>query len=72
MCLTIPGLVHSVGEGTAMVELEGRVRQVSTILQPETVAGDWVVVSAGTILERLDPGEAAFIRETLEAAAAQG
>ncbi len=70
MCMTIPGLVRSVGTGTAQVELEGRAREVSTFLHPEVAPGDWVIVSAGTILELLDPAEAAFVRATLESAAA--
>jgi len=68
MCMTIPGRVEAVGESTARVELEGRVRDVSTILHPEVEPGDWVIVSAGTILERLDPAEAEFIRREIERA----
>jgi hydrogenase assembly chaperone HypC/HupF len=68
MCMTIPGRVQAVSAGTASVELEGRVREVSTILHPEVEPGDWVIVTAGTILERLDPAEAAFIRAELERA----
>ncbi len=68
MCMTIPGRVESVADGIARVELEGRIREVSTFLHPEVEPGDWVIVTAGTILERLDPAEAAFIRAELERA----
>jgi hydrogenase assembly chaperone HypC/HupF len=70
MCMTIPGRVEAVGPGTARVVLNGRVHQVSTFLHPEVEVGDWVIVTAGTILERLDPAEAAYIRGELERAAA--
>jgi hydrogenase assembly chaperone HypC/HupF len=70
MCMTIPGRVEAIGAGTAQVELEGRLRQVTTLLHPEVQVGDWVIVTAGTILERLDPAEAAFIRAEIERAAA--
>ncbi len=67
MCMTVPGRVQAVAAGSASVELEGRMREVSTILHPEIEPGDWVIVSAGTILERLDPAEAAFIRAEIDA-----
>jgi hydrogenase assembly chaperone HypC/HupF len=70
VCLTMPGRVEDVGEGTATVALAGRLHQVSTILHPEVAVGDWVIVTAGTVLERLDPFEAAYIRAELERAAA--
>jgi hydrogenase assembly chaperone HypC/HupF len=68
--MTIPGQVRTVAAGTAQVELDGRLREVSTILHPEVAVGDWVIVTAGTILERLDPTEAAYIRAEIARAAA--
>lgn len=72
MCLTLPAQVRSVDGATATVEMGGRLHEVMTILQPDVVVGDWVTVSAGTILERLDPDEAAFIREEIARADATG
>lgn len=43
----------------ATVLLGGHVRRASTLVVPEVRPGDWVVVGAGTILERMDPSEAA-------------
>ncbi len=35
---------------------------------PEVEVGDWVLVAAGTVLERLDPIEAAEVRALLDLA----
>jgi hydrogenase expression/formation protein HypC len=58
MCLTAPARVLSVAEGDATVLLGGRERRASTLVVPEVQAGDWVIVAAGTIMQRLDADEA--------------
>lgn len=59
MCLASPGRVLAVdGEG-ATVDLDGRTRRASTLLLPDVVAGDQVLVAAGTVIRRLEPAEAA-------------
>jgi hydrogenase maturation factor len=65
MCLTYPGLVVAVDEVSAVVRGEHRDYRASTILVPDLSPGDYVVVAAGTILERLDPTEAAEMRAFL-------
>ena len=65
MCVGFPGRVVAVDELGATVEQEGRVRRASTLLIPDITPGDWVFVAAGSIVERLDPGEAEEIRATL-------
>lgn len=72
MCLTLPGRVIEVDEGSALVELDGRRRRASTLLHPGVQAGDWVFVAAGTIIERLDPSEADFIRTEIGRATEAG
>ena len=72
MCLTLPGHVIEVDEGSALVELDGRRRRASTLLHPQVQAGDWVIVAAGTIIERLDPSEADFIRTEIARATEAG
>ncbi|HEY7524215.1 MAG TPA: HypC/HybG/HupF family hydrogenase formation chaperone [Candidatus Limnocylindrales bacterium] len=67
MCLTYPGLVVSVDGGDAVVRGEHRDYRASAILVPDVAPGDYVVVAAGTILERLAPEEAAEIRALLAA-----
>jgi hydrogenase maturation factor len=59
MCIVSPGLVIAVDVEGAIIDLEGRTRRASTVLLPDVVAGDQVLVAAGTLIRRLDPAEAA-------------
>ena len=72
MCLGFPGLVVAVDPTGATVDSEGRRRRASTLLAPDLQVGEWVFVAAGTVIDRLDPEEAAFIRAHLVAAGALG
>jgi len=68
MCIAFPGQVVSVGPAGATVDTEGRQRQASTLLHPDVQVGEWVLVSVGTIVERLSDADAAAIREALSSA----
>ncbi len=68
MCLGFPGLVVAIDATGATIDTEGRLRRASTLLAPDLAIGEWVFVAAGTIIDRLDPQEAAFIRTSLLAA----
>jgi hydrogenase assembly chaperone HypC/HupF len=70
MCIAFPGLVVDVDAFGAVVETGGRRRRASTLFLPDIAVGDWVAVAAGTIVERLEPDEAAEIQELLLAAIA--
>ena len=59
MCMASPGRVLAVDPDGATVDLDGRTRRASTLLLPDVVAGDQVLVAAGTLIRRLDPAEAA-------------
>ena len=59
MCLTAPARVVAVDADGATVLLGGRERRASTLVVPEVTVGDWVIVAAGSILERIDPLQAA-------------
>lgn len=61
MCLTAPARVLSLDAEGATVLLGGRERRASTLVVPEVTVGDWVIVAAGTILERIDQPEAAYL-----------
>ncbi len=65
MCIALPGRVLAVDADGATVDLDGRRRRASTLLLPEVSPGDWVVVAAGTIVERLDPDDAKDIQALL-------
>jgi len=69
MCIAYPGQVLEITNGTALVETGQRRRRASLLLVPGTAVGDWVVVSAGTVLRVLDPAEANEIRTVLDEAA---
>ena len=54
MCLGFPGRVVAVDPTGATVETDGRRRRANTLLAPDLAVGEWVYVSAGTVIERLD------------------
>jgi hydrogenase assembly chaperone HypC/HupF len=70
MCIAFPGVVVEVGSDGALVETEGRRRRASTLFLPGIAVGDWVTVVGGTVVERLEPDEAAEIQKILRAATA--
>ena len=69
MCIAYPGRVLEIVDSMALVETDQRRRRASLLLVPETAVGDWVVVSAGTVLRVLDPEDANEIRTMLDEAA---
>ena len=66
--MAYPGRVLSIDAAGALIETEGRRQRASLLLLPEVVVGDWVVVAAGTVINRLEPDEAAEIRTLLDRA----
>jgi hydrogenase expression/formation protein HypC len=65
MCVAMPSRVLSVDEGTATVDAAGRQRKASTLLIPDIAPGEWVMVAAGTIVQRLSADEAREITDAL-------
>jgi hydrogenase expression/formation protein HypC len=61
MCVAVPGRVLEIADEMAVVEYDRRRQRASLLLVPEAAVGDWVIVAAGTVLEVLDPDEAAEI-----------
>ena len=62
MCISMPARVVRLEPSGALVDLDGRLRHASCLLLPDVAVGDDVLVAAGTIVERLEPREAAEIR----------
>ena len=62
MCLEFPGVVVRRDGDSALIDTEGRLRSASSLLFPDLAAGEWVLVAAGTVIDRLDPAEAAELR----------
>lgn len=62
MCLMAPGRVSAVEGATATVDVEGRRRLVSILVEPDVRVGDWVVVAGGIVLRRIDASTASDMR----------
>jgi hydrogenase expression/formation protein HypC len=71
MCVAVPGRVLEIADEMAVVEFDGRWQRASLLLVPDAAIGDWVIVAAGTVLEVLDPDEAAEILAMITEAPAQ-
>ena len=64
MCIAVPGKVTGIDElDMATVDFGGTSRVASTDLVPDVAVGDYVLVHAGFVINRLDEEDAA---ETLE------
>ena len=61
MCVTYPGRIVEIVGGMAVVDLQGRRLRASLVVVPTAAVGDWVIVAAGTVLEIVEPEEAAEI-----------
>lgn len=63
MCLSLAGRISRIDGERALVDVDGRDRQVSLallLLEGEPVApGDWVLVHTGLAVSRLDAAEGA-------------
>ena len=63
MCLAVPMQVKEIQGEKGIVEISGVRREVGLQLQPDAKVGDWVIVHAGFVIQKLDEKEAL---ETLE------
>jgi len=65
MCVALPGKVVEIYEKDALVDFSGnRVRAISGLVP--IVVGDYVLVHAGCILQKLSAGEARDMIELFE------
>jgi hydrogenase assembly chaperone HypC/HupF len=58
MCVAAPGEVIAVDADGAGVVISGRTRRVATLLVPDVAVGEFVLVSSGMIVDRLNAEEA--------------
>ena len=65
MCLVSPGLVTTIDGSTALLDLDGRRRVASILLEPDVVVGEWVIVAGGAVLRRIDGPTASAMRAAL-------
>ena len=71
MCVGLPGRVDRVVEGRALVDQNGRATWCSTRIRPDLSPGDWVLVHAGLIIDRISEAQAREVAEALAALAAE-
>jgi hydrogenase expression/formation protein HypC len=71
MCVAAPGRILEIADEMAVIEFDRRQQRASLLLVPDAAVGDWVIVAAGTVLEVLDPDEAAEILAMITEAATQ-
>jgi hydrogenase expression/formation protein HypC len=72
MCLAVPARLVSRDGDLAVADLHGSRVPVSTLFAPEAEAGDWVLIHAGFVIQRLDPAAARRAWTVLNDLAATG
>ena len=68
MCLVAPGHVIELSGTIATVDVDGRQRQASILLEPDVVVGDWVIVAGSAVLRRIDASAAGAMTAALSLA----
>ncbi|MCL1816394.1 MAG: HypC/HybG/HupF family hydrogenase formation chaperone [Clostridiales bacterium] len=58
MCLAVAGQVMKIAGDAAMVDFDGLQKRHSTLLLPNLAVGDYVLVHAGFIIQKLEPAYA--------------
>ena len=61
MCLAVPAKLIAQDGQEGIVDLHGNRMPVNTMMTPDAVPGDWILIHAGFAIERLDADAA---RET--------
>lgn len=70
MCLMAPGRVTEIHGPEATVEVAGRRRVVSLLVEPDVQIGEWVIVAGSLIIRRLEADAAGEITDAVELASA--
>lgn len=71
MCVALPGCVTALEGGTALVDFSGNTVRAAAGLVPVEV-GDWVLVHAGCILQKVSSTEAEELTEIFREVEALG
>lgn len=58
MCVAIPGRVVAINDGEAEIDVLGVRRRAGVMLVPDLAVGDYVLMSAGMIVEVMDADDA--------------
>lgn len=70
MCLMAPGRITEIHGSEATVEIAGRRRLVSILIEPDVGVGEWVIVAGSLIIRRLDADAAGEISAAVALASA--
>ncbi len=65
MCLAVPAKIIDKKDQMAVVEVNSIQRQVSLMLLPEAVIGDFVLIHAGFAIQAIDEAEADLTNQLL-------
>ncbi len=65
MCRTTVGEVLSVEDGVAVVDLDGDRRRAISLMVPDLVPGELVLVGLGTVLGRVTPEDRAALADLI-------
>lgn len=68
MCLSVPAEVMAIEGDEAVVRVDGRLRRANALAVPGLAVGDRVIVAAGSVVARLDAGEADEIERLVRVA----
>jgi hydrogenase assembly chaperone HypC/HupF len=67
MCLTLPVRVLEVRDGVAVVDVGGQ-RRVASTAAVAVAPGDWAILTAGVLIEVLDPAAASQLADAFHLA----
>ncbi len=70
MCLMAPARITEIHGSEATVQVAGRRRVVSILVEPDVRVGEWVIVAGSLIIRRLDADAAGEITDAVELASA--
>ena len=63
MCLAVAARVTGIFDNVAVVDIDGMSMEASSLLLPDLTIGEWVLVHAGFVMERIDQTQAKLIQE---------
>lgn len=72
MCLVSPARVTAVDGPNATLEVDGRRRTASILLEPDVQVGDWVIVAGGAVLRRIEAAAAVEMQTAVALASSPG
>ena len=72
MCLAVPMQVKTIEDEVAICEIDGVQREASLMMLDDVKIGDYVLIHAGFVIEKIDDGEAQLTLKALREALDMG